>query len=174
MFARFGENPAMTLQVIKETKRYGRTDGRTDARTHGRTDGRTDGQRENSIPPTNKVCGGYKECKLTPDCDNSVSRTISILLIQSRLTAFCLCIPHISLWLIGELKALLCPYRSILTFWLLSSDFFFYKINIFKNSFRNPFIVSNGMEPDQDQQNVGPDQGPNCLQRLSTDDKSHS
>ena len=49
MFARFDENPAMTLRVIKETKRYGRTDGRT----HG--------QRENSIPPTNKVCGGYKE-----------------------------------------------------------------------------------------------------------------
>ena len=48
MFARFDENPAMTLRVIKETKRYGRTDGRT----HG--------QRENSIPPTNKVCGGYK------------------------------------------------------------------------------------------------------------------
>ena len=47
MFARFDENPAMTLQVIKETKRYGRTHGRTDR------------QRENSIPPTNKVCGGY-------------------------------------------------------------------------------------------------------------------
>ena len=45
MFARFDENPAMTLRVIKETKRYGRTDG----------------QRENSIPPTNKVCGGYKK-----------------------------------------------------------------------------------------------------------------
>ena len=44
MFARFDENPAMTLRVIKETKRYGRTDG----------------QRENSIPPTNKVCGGYR------------------------------------------------------------------------------------------------------------------
>ena len=57
MFARFDENPAMTLRVIKETKRYGRTDGRKD----GRTDGRTDGQRENSIPPTNKVCGGYKK-----------------------------------------------------------------------------------------------------------------
>ena len=54
MFARFYENPAMTLQDIKETKRYGRTDGWT----HGRTHGRTDGQRENSIPPTNKVCGG--------------------------------------------------------------------------------------------------------------------
>ena len=30
MFARFDENPAMTLRVIKETKRYGHTDGRTD------------------------------------------------------------------------------------------------------------------------------------------------
>ena len=30
MFARFNENPAMTLRVIKETKRYGRTHGRTD------------------------------------------------------------------------------------------------------------------------------------------------
>ena len=38
MFARFNENPAMTLQDIKETKRYGRTDARTDGRTHGRTD----------------------------------------------------------------------------------------------------------------------------------------
>ena len=43
IFARFNENPAMTLQDIKETKRYGRTDG----------------QRENSIPPT-KFAGGYK------------------------------------------------------------------------------------------------------------------
>ena len=33
MFARFDENPAMTLRVIKETKRYGLTDGRTDTRT---------------------------------------------------------------------------------------------------------------------------------------------
>ena len=49
MFARFDENPAMNLQDIKETKR------------NERTDGRTDGQRENSIPPTNKVCGGYNK-----------------------------------------------------------------------------------------------------------------
>ena len=34
MFARFDENPAITLEDIKETKRYGRTDGRK----HGRTD----------------------------------------------------------------------------------------------------------------------------------------
>ena len=50
MFARFDENPAMTLQDIKETKRYGRTGGRTHRRT--------DGQHENSIPTTNKVCRG--------------------------------------------------------------------------------------------------------------------
>ena len=33
MFARFDENPAMTLRVIKETKCYRRTDARTDGRT---------------------------------------------------------------------------------------------------------------------------------------------
>ena len=64
MFARFDENPAMTLGVIEETKRYGRTDGRTDnvktvrfdenpamtlgvieeTKRYGRTDGRTDGR----------------------------------------------------------------------------------------------------------------------------------
>ena len=33
MFARFDENPAMTLQDIKKTKRYGRTDTRMDGRT---------------------------------------------------------------------------------------------------------------------------------------------
>ena len=59
MFARFDENPAMTLQDIKKTKRYGRMDGRTHTRTHTRTHG----QRENSIPTTNKVCGGYKNTK---------------------------------------------------------------------------------------------------------------
>ena len=50
MFARFDENPAITLQDIKKAKRYGR---RTDAHTHR--------QRENSIPTTNftnKVCRG--------------------------------------------------------------------------------------------------------------------
>ena len=42
MFAKFDKNPAMTLQDIKETNLYRRTDGRT----HG--------QRDNSIPTTNK------------------------------------------------------------------------------------------------------------------------
>ena len=50
MFARFNENPAMTLQDIKETRRYGRTHGQTD------------GQRENSIPTT-KFAGGIINIK---------------------------------------------------------------------------------------------------------------
>ena len=61
MFTRFDENPAMTLRVIKETKRY----GRTEVRTHGRMD-----NVKTVYPPqtkfaggttTNKVCGGYNK-----------------------------------------------------------------------------------------------------------------
>ena len=63
MFARFDENPAMTLQDIKETKRYGRTDGRTDACTHGRTHTRTHAHTDNVktvYPPQTKFAGGIK------------------------------------------------------------------------------------------------------------------
>ena len=38
--------------------------------------------------------------------------------------------------------------------------------------FLNTIRVSNSMDPDQAQRFVGPDLGPNCLQRLSADDKS--
>ena len=38
----------------------------------------------------------------------------------------------------------------------------------FKSS-RNSFRVSNSMDPDQDRHSVGPDLGPNCLQRLSAE-----
>ena len=55
MFARFDENPAMTLQVIKETKRYGRTDGSTDTRTDGRTD-----NVKTVYPLQTKFAGGIK------------------------------------------------------------------------------------------------------------------
>ena len=66
MFARFDENPAMTLRVIKETKRYRRTDG----------------QRENSIPPTNKVCGG-----IIKSCKSNMLKSISMA-IQSDMAVF--------------------------------------------------------------------------------------
>ena len=46
MSAKFDENPAMTLQDIKETKHQNITDRHTD------------GQLENSIPTTNFFLGG--------------------------------------------------------------------------------------------------------------------
>ena len=61
MFARFYENPAMTLQDIKGTKRYGRTHGRMD------------GQRENNIPTT-KFAGDIN----TPFIDSLTDQNTSI------------------------------------------------------------------------------------------------
>ena len=49
----------------------------------------------------------------------------------------------------------------------LSSADFFQKSTFSKNSVRNTIGVSNNLDPDQARQNVGPDLGPNCLQRLS-------
>ena len=47
---------------------------------------------------------------------------------------------------------------------------FFSKSTFLKNSFRNTIRVSNTLDLAQAQCFVGPDLGPNCLQRLSTDD----
>ena len=69
MFAMFDENPAMTLQDIKETKRYGRTamfdensamtlQDIKETKRYRRTDARTHGQRENSLPTTKFAGGG--------------------------------------------------------------------------------------------------------------------
>ena len=65
MFARFDENPAMTLRVIKETKRYGRTDGRTDARTDGRTD-----NVKTVYPLQTKFAGGITKIYLKDETSN--------------------------------------------------------------------------------------------------------
>ena len=54
---------------------------------------------------------------------------------------------------------------------LLPSADFFSKLTFSKNSFRNMIRVSISLDPDQDRHFVGPDLGPNCLQRLSADDK---
>ena len=56
---------------------------------------------------------------------------------------------------------------------LLSSANVFSKLTFPKISFRNTIRVSNILDPDQDRHPVGPDLGPNCLQKLSADDKSH-
>ena len=52
MFARFDENPAMTFQDIKKTKRYGRTHRQTD-------------NVKTVYPPQTKFAGGIKHvCKV--------------------------------------------------------------------------------------------------------------
>ena len=55
VIAKFDEIPSMTLQDIKETKRYGHTFVRSFVRSFGRTDVKT------VYPPTNTVCGGYND-----------------------------------------------------------------------------------------------------------------
>ena len=52
VFAKFEEIPSMTLQDIKETKRYGHTFVHSFVRS--------DGQRENSIPSHKHSLRGYK------------------------------------------------------------------------------------------------------------------
>ena len=59
VFAKFDEIPSMILEVIKETKRYGHTVGRS----FGLLDGRTDNMKT-VYPPTNTVCGGYKNTNM--------------------------------------------------------------------------------------------------------------
>ena len=54
----------------------------------------------------------------------------------------------------------------------LSSTDFFQNQLFRKNCFRNAIRVSNGLDQDQTRHFVGPDLGPNCLQRLSADDTS--
>ena len=49
---------------------------------------------------------------------------------------------------------------------------FFSKSTFSKNSFRNTFRVSSKLDTDQSRHFVGPDLGPNYLQRLTADDTS--
>ena len=64
--------------------------------------------------------------------------------------------------------ALLCLLGNFACFFVVCRLFF--KIIIFsKNSFRNTIRLANSLDPNQAQHFVGPDLGPNCLQRLSAD-----
>ena len=49
----------------------------------------------------------------------------------------------------------------------LHTGYFF----MFLSSFRKEYQSVKRLNPDQDRHSVGPDVGPNCLQRLSADDK---
>ena len=54
----------------------------------------------------------------------------------------------------------------------LSSADFFTKSNFLKNSFGYTIRVSNSLDPDQARHYVWPVLDPNCLHRLSADDKT--
>ena len=56
---------------------------------------------------------------------------------------------------------------------LLSSADFFSEFFFFLNMILGRLSVAKCLDPDQDRQFVGPDLGPNCLKRLSADDKCH-
>ena len=55
-------------------------------------------------------------------------------------------------------------------FFLLSAEFYSNFNFSKKKSSRSTIRVTNSLDPDQVQQYVGPDLGPNCLQKLSLDD----
>ena len=75
MFARFDENPAMTLQDIKKTKRYGRTEARTD-------------NVKSVYPPQTKFAGGIINCftfyLLMTTCHQPISFANSFDLDQAQ------------------------------------------------------------------------------------------
>ena len=61
----------------------------------------------------------------------------------------------------------------IVKFYIFLSSADFFQNLIFQNFLsRIPCRVSNGLDPNQARQNVGPDLGPNCLQMLSAADTS--
>ena len=61
VFAKFDEIPSTILEVIKETKRFGHT--------VGRLVGLSDNVKT-VYPPTNTVCGGYKNIYSKPSKTN--------------------------------------------------------------------------------------------------------
>ena len=70
------------------------------------------------------------------------------------------------------LKAVISKFVNS-AYWVIlhvfSHQLIFFKSTFSKNSF---ITVSNSLDPNQAQHFVGPDLGPNCLQRLSQDDNS--
>ena len=65
---------------------------------------------------------------------------------------------------------ILCMLGNFVCFFVVYG--FFLKLTFSKKSFRNTIRMSNSLDPDQARQFIGSDLGPNCLQRLSADDKS--
>ena len=67
---------------------------------------------------------------------------------------------------------------KLFAYWVIFHDFLssadFFQNQLFQKilSDRNTTRVSNSLDPDQAAHFVGPDLGPNCLQKVSADDTS--
>ena len=77
-----------------------------------------------------------------------------------------------------EIRKIFSGYSKLFAFWVILHAFlpsvdFFFKLTFSKKSFRNTVRESNSLDPNQARRFVEPDLGPDCLQRLSADDKSH-
>ena len=66
---------------------------------------------------------------------------------------------------------LLC-YNFIINYFGLNFIEYCIKMWTRQNILLETFSVSNSLDPDQDRLSNGPDLGPNCLQRLTVNDKS--
>ena len=83
---------------------------------------------------------------------------------------------HVCLLLFKGLLTI-CMLGNLACFFVICGGFFFFffffKLTFSKGkSFRNTIRVSNSLDPDQARRFVRPDLGPNCLQRLSADNRS--
>ena len=77
--------------------------------------------------------------------------------------------------MVEKLQTVFVKKCILISFWMLKYCFYYslplYYCAIF-NSLDATIRVSNSLDPDQARHLVGPDLGPNCLQRLSADNKS--
>ena len=59
-------------------------------------------------------------------------------------------------------------FKDLFAYWVIFHRLLIFSKSFKKNSFRNTIRVSYSMVPNQAQHFVGPDLGPNCLQRFET------
>ena len=76
------------------------------------------------------------------------------------------------------MSKLVLPSSKLFACWVIVHAFLssvdFFQFFFSKESFRNTIRVSNRLDPDQARRFVGPDLGPNCLQRFSADERQKS
>ena len=113
--------------------------------------------------------------RFSADREPLLQAMIVIVWLYSTINATFLCIflcENIDRHIMPDEKLTICMLAMEIFHNFLLSAIFFFKINYFKKKKnRNTIIVPNSLDPDQARHFVGPDLGPNCLPKLSADDK---